>query len=212
MHRPHVHLNVAASVDGRLALPDGSPAPLSGDEDWARVHDLRAGADAVLVGVGTVRADDPHLTARPGGSLADEQPLRVVLDGSASTPADARILDEAAPTLVVAGDGAEADLAGAEVLDEGPDPHDLEGVLEALADRGVEALLVEGGGRVAGSFLRAGLVDAFTVYVAPTVLGGDGPTLAPEDGADSVDEAVDLDLESVERLGEGGLLTYGGPR
>lgn len=212
MHPPSVHLNVAASVDGRIALADGSPADLSGDEDWERVHGLRSRADAVLVGVGTVLADDPHLTARPGGQLAPEQPLRVVLDSGGRTPREARVLDGAAPTLLVTVEGADVDRVGADVVEAGAGTVDLEGALEALGDRGVEEVLVEGGGRVAGSFLRAGLFDTFTLYVAPTVVGGDAPGIAPRIGATSDEEALDLDLESVERLGEGVLLRYGGPR
>lgn len=211
MHRPRVHLNLASSVDGRIALADGSPTRLSGPEDWERVHRLRREVDAVLVGIGTVLADDPRLTARPGGQPADDQPLRVVLDSGGRTPPDARVLDGAAPTLLVTVEGADVDRVGADVVEAGIGTVDLVSTLEALADRGVERVLVEGGGRVAGSFLWAGLVDVFTLYIAPVLVGGDAPTIAPEVGVAGGDETLDLPLEAAEPLGEGVLLRYGGP-
>lgn len=205
-------MNVAVSADGKLALPDGSPLRLSGAEDHERVHGLRAEADAILVGVGTVLSDDPHLTARPGGEILPrrEQPLRVVLDTRGRTPPDARVLDDAAPTLLLTG-SRDAAVEGADTVVCGGDPVDLHAAFRALEARGVDRVLVEGGGTVIASLLEAGLVDRLSVYVASVIVGGKGPTLAGGAGARIAEDVRRLDLRSVERVGEGVLLTYGGP-
>ncbi len=202
---------MATSADGKLALPDGSPIRLSGPEDHERVHALRADADAILVGVGTVLADDPRLTARPNGTPLPRsaQPLRVVMDTNGRTPPSARVLDDSAPTVLLTGTR-EAAVPGADTVVCGGDPVDLHAALNTLASRGVEHLLVEGGGTVIMSFLQRGLVDRLTVYVAPTIIGGDGPTLARGEGAQGIKGTLALELLDVERLGEGALLTYRG--
>lgn len=206
----HVHLNAAVSLDGRTALPDGQPIQLSGPEDHARVHALRASVDAILVGIGTVLTDDPRLTARPGGDPAARQPLRVILDSRGRTPPDACVLDGTAPTLLLTGEGAKPP-EGVDHLPCGGDRVHLPRALEALGDRGVERLLVEGGSRVAGSFLAEDLVDRLTLYVAPVIVGGEGPTLAAAPGAPREEAVRHLRQVSVERLGEGALLTYERP-
>jgi diaminohydroxyphosphoribosylaminopyrimidine deaminase/5-amino-6-(5-phosphoribosylamino)uracil reductase len=151
--RPWVILKLAATLDGRTAAPDGSSRWITGEAARADVHRLRAESDAVLVGAGTVRADDPELTARVDTSEAGRQPLRVVLG---QAPPDAR----AHPALQLDGD--------------------LGGVLDELGRRGVLQVLVEGGPTVAGAFHRAGLVDRYVLYLAPALLGGDDgrPVLA----------------------------------
>jgi diaminohydroxyphosphoribosylaminopyrimidine deaminase / 5-amino-6-(5-phosphoribosylamino)uracil reductase len=141
--RPHVVLKLAASLDGRTAAPDGTSRWITGPEARADAHRLRAESDAVLVGAGTVRADDPSLTVR---HVAGRDPLRVVLGHA---PPDARVH----PALEVEGD--------------------LGPILDDLGRRGVLQLLVEGGAGVAGEFHRAGLVDAYVVYLAPALFGGD---------------------------------------
>jgi diaminohydroxyphosphoribosylaminopyrimidine deaminase/5-amino-6-(5-phosphoribosylamino)uracil reductase len=141
--RPHVVLKLAASLDGRTAAPDGSSRWITGPEARADAHRLRAESDAVLVGAGTVRADDPELTVR---HVEGPDPLRVVLGRA---PAGARVH----PCLEVEGD--------------------LGDVLDDLGARGVVQLLVEGGPTVAGAFHRAGLVDAYVLYLAPVLFGGD---------------------------------------
>jgi diaminohydroxyphosphoribosylaminopyrimidine deaminase/5-amino-6-(5-phosphoribosylamino)uracil reductase len=141
--RPYVVLKLAASVDGRTAAPDGTSRWITGPEARADAHRLRAESDAVLVGAGTVRADDPSLTVR---HVAGRDPLRVVLGHA---PPDARVH----PALEVEGD--------------------LGPILDDLGRRGVLQLLVEGGAGVAGEFHRAGLVDAYVVYLAPALFGGD---------------------------------------
>lgn len=147
--RPWVVLKLAATLDGRTAAPDRSSRWITGAEARADVHRLRAMSDAVLVGAGTVRADDPELTVRGVESpLAgvDYEPLRVVLGGA---PAEARVR----PALELSGP--------------------LPGVLDELGHRGVLQLLVEGGPTVAAAFHQAGLVDHYVIYLAPALFGGD---------------------------------------
>jgi diaminohydroxyphosphoribosylaminopyrimidine deaminase/5-amino-6-(5-phosphoribosylamino)uracil reductase len=149
--RPWVILKMAASLDGRTAAPDGSSRWITGPAARLDVHRLRAKSDAVLVGAGTVRADDPALTVRlspddPCFRGPDDQPARVVLGRA---PADAAVQ----PALELAGDLGE--------------------VLDRLGREGIVQLLVEGGPTVAHSFHRAGLVDRYVVYLAPALFGGD---------------------------------------
>jgi diaminohydroxyphosphoribosylaminopyrimidine deaminase / 5-amino-6-(5-phosphoribosylamino)uracil reductase len=141
--RPYVVLKLAASLDGRTAAPDGTSQWITGQAARADAHGLRADSDAILVGAGTVRADDPSLTVR---HVEGPDPLRVVLGHA---PPDARAL----PMLEMGGD--------------------LGDVLDDLGARGVLQVLVEGGATVAGAFHRAGLVDRYVLYLAPALFGGD---------------------------------------
>jgi 2,5-diamino-6-(ribosylamino)-4(3H)-pyrimidinone 5'-phosphate reductase len=216
----HVVVNAAQSVDGKLSTRRREQLRISGAEDFDRVDRIRAAADAVLVGVGTVLADDPHLTldesdrrverlrnGRPG------DPARVVLDSTGRTPTDARILDDAATTYVIVSEAAGAERrealtdAGAEVLVAGEERVDVADAVGALADRGVDRLMVEGGGEVLFSCFEAGVVDELHVYVGSLVVGGrDAPTLA--DGEGFVDGFPRLRLTDVERLDDGVVLSY----
>jgi len=208
-------VNAAVSADGKLSDRSRTQVALSSDEDFERVDRLRADADAILVGVGTVLADDPSLTVKDDGRRAEGgNPTRVVLDSRARTPTDATVLDDQAPTVVAVTD--ETDDGRAEALrdsatvlrtESGDGRVDLSELLDILSQRGYESLMVEGGGEVVFSFLDAGLVDELTVYVAPVFVGGrDAPTLADGDGF--VDDYVEASLTDVERLGDGVLLTY----
>lgn len=179
--RPFVIWKAATSLDGRIAAPDGTSQWITSPESRARVHDLRAEADAVLVGSGTVLADDPALTARPT-TPAERQPLRVVLDRRGRVPADARVHDGAAPTLVLAD----------------PDPASA---LKRLWDRDVRSVLVEGGGTVAGAFLAAGLIDRVILHVAPLLLGADATPVLAAAVAPTLAAAPRLEVDSVRLLG-----------
>jgi diaminohydroxyphosphoribosylaminopyrimidine deaminase/5-amino-6-(5-phosphoribosylamino)uracil reductase len=162
--RPLVTLKAAATLDGYIA--DGgprrrrAPAWITGPAARRAAHELRAAHDAVLVGAGTVRADDPRLTVRLPGRGRGAAPLRVVLAGRRRLPRAARVLDGAAPTLVIPG---RAPIAR---------------TLAALAARDVQSVLVEGGARVHGAFIAAGLVDRVALFVAPRLLGGGVPVAA----------------------------------
>jgi diaminohydroxyphosphoribosylaminopyrimidine deaminase/5-amino-6-(5-phosphoribosylamino)uracil reductase len=179
--RPRVTWVFGATLDGRVAAPDGSSRWISSRAARVDAHRLRAEHDAVLVGSGAARTDDPHLAVRHG--VRGRPPLRVVLDarGSIVTPAS-RVADTAAPTLVVLGPDApdpalpaHVGIVRLPVDDDGRIP--LPGLLAELTRRGVTTLLVEGGPTIAGSFLAAGLVDEVVGYVRAAVLGAGRPLL-----------------------------------
>ncbi|MCI4372827.1 MAG: dihydrofolate reductase family protein [Thermoplasmata archaeon] len=209
--RPRVWVNCAVSMDGRLAFAHGVRASLSGPEDLVRVHRLRAGSDAILVGVGTVVQDDPSLRLKP--ELLDElpkrPPRRVVVDASGRTPVSARILDSSAPTIVATTENnARTYPDHVHVLRAGRDQVDLRLLFRLLRDLGVAQLMVEGGSRILASVARERLFDRWTIYYAPVLVGG---TTAPSmvRGPESIGptDLVRLKLESVAPLGEGFLAT-----
>jgi diaminohydroxyphosphoribosylaminopyrimidine deaminase/5-amino-6-(5-phosphoribosylamino)uracil reductase len=164
--RPHVTWKYASTLDGRVAAADGTSRWISSPESRAEVHALRGGIDAIMVGTGTVLADDPALTARAAdGTLARHQPLRVVV-GTGEIPAGARVLDGSAETVRVRS-------------------HDPDAVLALLAERGVVDLLLEGGPRLAGAFVGAGRVDRILAYLAPALLGS-GPMALGDAGVSTI--------------------------
>ncbi|MEV0718932.1 bifunctional diaminohydroxyphosphoribosylaminopyrimidine deaminase/5-amino-6-(5-phosphoribosylamino)uracil reductase RibD [Asanoa sp. NPDC050611] len=190
---PFVTWKYAATLDGRSAAADGTSMWITSEAARMDVHALRCASDAVMVGIGTVLTDDPRLTARNlrDGSLAIRQPLRVVVDSAGRTPANAKVRDNAAPTWI----------ATAEAVGAGPDGKvDLQALLAALAVRGVRSVLLEGGPRLAGAFLGAGLVDKVVGYFAPKLLGA-GPAALADAGVSTIGEVIDLDLIDVTRVG-----------
>ena len=206
--RPHVTINAAISVDGKIALADGRGVRISDEEDLRRVHELRASCDAILVGVGTVLTDDPKLTVKAEYAKGSN-PLRVVLDSDGKTPGRAHVLDGTAPTLIATAADCERTFRTADVFRAGSDEVDLGALLGHLSDRGVKSLLVEGGSTVIWSFLRGRLADELKVFVGSRVLGGQSaPTLAGGEGAKSLEDAIRLRLDRAGRLGSGVLLEY----
>jgi diaminohydroxyphosphoribosylaminopyrimidine deaminase / 5-amino-6-(5-phosphoribosylamino)uracil reductase len=190
--RPYVVWKFAATLDGRVSAADGTSRWISSPESRADTHALRAAVDTIVVGVGTVLVDDPHLTVRSAdGARAGSQPLRVVVDSDGRTPPGARIRDGAAPTWV-----ATADEVGRE-----PDGRvDLVALLGELWRRGRRYVLLEGGPRLAGAFLRAGLVDRVVSYHAPLLLGAGSSALAGT-GIGTLADAVHLDVDDVTQIG-----------
>jgi len=171
--RPLVTLKLAATLDGRIAAADGTSRWITGDAARTDAHRLRADHDAVLVGAGTVRADDPQLTVR---RVAGRDPLRVVLG---QVPAAARVH----PALELSGP--------------------LDGVLSDLGARGVLSVLVEGGARVAHDFHRAALVDRYVLYLAPALMGGsDGTPVMAGPGAQTITDLRRERLIGVRQLGD----------
>ncbi|MEV4628730.1 bifunctional diaminohydroxyphosphoribosylaminopyrimidine deaminase/5-amino-6-(5-phosphoribosylamino)uracil reductase RibD [Micromonospora sp. NPDC049523] len=191
--RPYVIWKYASTLDGRSAAADGTSMWITSEAARMDVHALRGTVDAVIAGVGTVIADDPRLTARNlrDGSLAIRQPLRVVVDSSGRTPADARVRDGAARTWVVT----TADLGANK-----DDRVDLEALLAELYQRGVRAALLEGGPTLAGAFLALGLVDKVIGYVAPKLLGA-GPAALADAGPRTISEVIDLDFVDITQVG-----------
>ncbi|MGW1979887.1 bifunctional diaminohydroxyphosphoribosylaminopyrimidine deaminase/5-amino-6-(5-phosphoribosylamino)uracil reductase RibD [Streptomyces sp. NPDC001889] len=201
LRRPHVLWKYAASLDGRIAARDGSSRWITSAEARADVHRLRAEADAVLVGSGTLRADDPHLAVR--GVEGAVQPLRVVLDTHATIRATARVLDDAAPTLIAVGEGADTghlpgvDIARLPAGDRGLAVH---GLLDELHRRGIRSVLLEGGPTLAGAFVAAGAVDKVVGYIAPVLLGA-GPAALADAGISAIGEALRLQTTETLRIG-----------
>lgn len=203
---PEVTLKVATSLDGHLATADGQSQWITGETARRHGHVLRHEHDAILVGRGTVAADDPRLTCRlPDGA----HPVPVVLDSGLSVPADAAVLHGPRRAVVVACHDAPERALEADVVrvDRGPAGVDLAQAMQALADRGLHRVLVEGGAAVHRSFLDAGLVDHLLVYVAGTVIAGGrgwvgGPPLA------RLADAPRFGAPEATRLGDDVLLHY----
>jgi 2,5-diamino-6-(ribosylamino)-4(3H)-pyrimidinone 5'-phosphate reductase len=216
----HVVVNAATSVDGKLSTREREQVGISGPSDFERVDRLRAESDAVMVGVGTVLADDPSLTVKDDGLCRRRRergdppnPARVVADSRVRTTPDAAILDDAAETYLLVSEAAPTDFveemeaSGATVLVAGESRVDLPSALSQLEAEGIDRLMVEGGGELIFSLFEAALVDRLSVYVGSVLIGGrEAPTLADGDGF--LEEFPDLDLESVERHDDGVVLEY----
>ena len=202
MTRPFIHVNCAMSADGKIAGPERKQVRISSDEDIARVKQLRREYDGILVGVGTVIADDPPLTVK--GLEYDQNPVRFVLDTHGRTPDTARVLDDRARTFIITGRDCTREWQGAETIR----AEDLVSAMDSVGDLGVRRLIVEGGGEVISSFFRARIVDLYSVFVGSQIIGGrTSPTPADGDGRVAPD-GLRLELESSQVLGDGVLLTY----
>jgi 2,5-diamino-6-(ribosylamino)-4(3H)-pyrimidinone 5'-phosphate reductase len=210
--RPAVWVNCAASLDGRLAYAGGKRARLSSPEDLVRVQRLRANADAILVGVGTVVKDDPSLRVHWEllGEPPGKNPTRVIVDGSGRTPEKARVLDGSAPTIVATSQrSTRAFPPPVRTIVAGRTRVEFGELFPLLYDLGIRRLMVEGGAEILASVLRSGLFDRFSIYHAPVVIGGaTAPPVVSGDETRGPEETTELDLVSLERLGEGYVATY----
>ncbi|MDD4483592.1 MAG: 2,5-diamino-6-(ribosylamino)-4(3H)-pyrimidinone 5'-phosphate reductase [Methanoregula sp.] len=220
--RPVVIVNVAMSADGKLSTRERRQVKISGMEDFARVDRLKAGCDAVMVGIGTVLADDPSLTVKSPDLKKQrmdegrpEHPVRVVIDSRARTPLTASILNKGDGVRVVAvSDRADPDRVAAlrgkaTVIVAGETEVDLARVLDELGAMGIRSLMAEGGGTLIAGLVRAGLVDEFYTYVGSIVIGGkDAPTPADGPGWIKETEFARLTLAEVARIDDGVLLHW----
>jgi diaminohydroxyphosphoribosylaminopyrimidine deaminase/5-amino-6-(5-phosphoribosylamino)uracil reductase len=207
---PFVHLKLATSLDGRIATRTGDSRWITGEASRSRVHELRHQYDAVLIGSGTARADDPLLTDRSGRPR--RRPLtRVVLDGALTLSEDSKLAATAgeAPVIVYTSDAADPSKSsaliarGVEVVQHESGGRDLLQVLENLAARSLQSVLIEGGATVAGAFLEAGLVDKVSFFIAPLIIGGrTAPAAVGGTGAQRIVDAVRLESTEVARHGE----------
>lgn len=180
--RPFVTVKWASTLDGRAAASDGSSQWITGTASRQKVHEQRAAADAILIGTGTVLADDPSLTARgDGGELLEHQPLPVVI-GERAVPMDAKLWQH--PRGLVE-----------------THTRDLPTALSWLFEQGVRRVFVEGGPTLASAFVAADLVDEYLIYLAPKLLGGDKLALG-DIGVTSITEAHDLRITHIETLGD----------
>jgi diaminohydroxyphosphoribosylaminopyrimidine deaminase/5-amino-6-(5-phosphoribosylamino)uracil reductase len=180
--RPWVIVKWASTLDGRAAASDGTSQWITGTAARQRVHEERAASDAILVGTGTVLADDPSLTARgDGGELMPHQPIPVVV-GEREVPADARLRDHPAGLIET-------------------HSRDLASILADLNTRGLRRLYVEGGPTLASAIVAAGFADEFSIYLAPVLLGGDKLALG-DLGTPTIGQALRLRLTAIEQLGD----------
>ncbi|MEM8616148.1 MAG: RibD family protein [Pseudomonadota bacterium] len=222
MSRPHVTLKLATSMDGQIALSNGISQWITGAEARARVHQMRAQHDAVLVGIGTVLADDPLLTVRTVPP-PPQQPVRIVADSRLRTPLDGRlILSAGLGKVVLAWHGDQSDLdarpgayqaagdGNVETwrvggVDRRVDPGAL---LKRCEVEGIASIFLEGGGQLAASFMKAGLVDTLQWFRAPILIGGDGRAAIADLGITAMDAAPRWHTAATERIGDDVLETY----
>lgn len=202
--RPWLTLKLAASLDGRTAMASGESRWITGAAARADVHRLRAAAGSVMTGVGTVLADDPQLGARDL-DFAVRQPDRIVLDSRARVPAGARVWQGEARRFWLVGAPPARSPEGVEVLTvprAADGSLELPAALQALAARGVNEILLEGGPRLAGAVLTQGLADEVLAYLAPTLLGHEARPFAWLPGLDRLAQRIELEFIDMRRVGE----------
>jgi diaminohydroxyphosphoribosylaminopyrimidine deaminase/5-amino-6-(5-phosphoribosylamino)uracil reductase len=215
--RPHVILKLAVSPDEKIAAPGHKPVAISGEAAKARMHLLRAQCDAILVGIGTVLADDPLLTCRLPG-MEKRSPVRVVLDRSLRIPGTSRLVHSAreVPLWLMTSNTSEAPAAmrlgaaGAHVIRVATAPQglDLAAMLHALAEKGITRLLVEGGSRVAASFVAANLADEVWLLRGPEPVGTDGVAALDALPLGAITQSPGLKVRASESLGRDILTIY----
>ncbi len=209
--RPQIRLKIAATLDGRTAARDGSSRWITGAEARADVHRLRARSCAVVTGIGTVLADDPRLTARVDGVLA--QPIRVIVQGRRRIPMDARLFNEPGRIVLVQPESdcsneALPDDVGTVVFSDGSGSVDLKALTRFLSEQECNEVLIESGPKLSGAFLAQGLVDEIWVYQSAGLLGDRGRAMFELDGVNTIADQMALHLKEVTRMEEDLRLIY----
>jgi diaminohydroxyphosphoribosylaminopyrimidine deaminase / 5-amino-6-(5-phosphoribosylamino)uracil reductase len=207
--RPYVIAKFAASLDGRTATSTGDSKWITGEASRERVHQERAWVDAIMVGSGTVVADDPSLTARPGGELAARQPVRIVLDSRGRMSPGARLFREPGRTIVATTSNAPGDwkrgidAAGAQLVEceAGDAGLNLEQLLAALGERGILSIWAEGGGTLLGSLFAGRHIDEVWAFLAPVIIGSEGRPAVAWSGARTMADVLRLEDVEMEQLG-----------
>ncbi|BBI33144.1 bifunctional diaminohydroxyphosphoribosylaminopyrimidine deaminase/5-amino-6-(5-phosphoribosylamino)uracil reductase RibD [Cohnella abietis] len=205
---PFVTLKTALSLDGRIATRTGHSRWITGEKSREAVHTLRHRHNAIMVGVDTVVSDDPELTTRL--SVPGLHPTRIIVDSRLRVPLTSRVLNEAAPTIILTTDLAELTKVrqledqGVEVLQCGAGPRvDLVKAMALIGERGISSILLEGGGMLNGAMLEAGLVDKLMLFYAPIIVGGDGaPSAFAYKGPEEMSSALRLQGVSMQAYGE----------
>lgn len=219
MDRPFIQINCASTLDGRIAKPDGSRLRISCPDDMRRVHELRAEFKAIMVGAGTILADDPKLTVKERYVKNPPELVKIIIDGKGRIPADSRFLRTKGRSIIVTSQDSdpewifyitktiEDEYLDAEmvILNSRKGRIDIKDVLGELKGMGIERIMVEGGSDVIGQFMEIGSFDIFTIYFGPMIIGGKGPGIV-----DGLEKASMLHLPSPEfmKLGEGILMEF----
>jgi len=220
--RPFVFINAAMSADGKIATIERRQTRISSERDFDRVDSLKAESDAIMVGVGTILADNPSLTVKSEKrreerrkARKDENPLRIVVDSKARTPVDAEILNKGEGKRIITVskqaivENVERLGEKAEILICGNEEVNLRNLLYLLWQRGVSRLMVEGGAMLNWSLISQGLVDEIYIYVGNMIIGGEyAPTLVDGNGFIEEEKMVKLELLSAKRMDEGILLRW----
>jgi len=217
---PFVTVKTASTLDGKIASTTGHSRWITGEKARAEVHELRRQYDAILVGVGTVLADDPELTARRDGQLYGRQPVRIILDSQLRTPITARVIQDTqkVPTWIfitpaVSEEKRRAFMEKGVLLMPVADPMTVEKVLQELGERGITSLLVEGGAEINGSFLQARAIQKVVSYLSLKLIGGSSaPSPFGGKGFATMDEAVALTDVQMESVGEQDIRMVGYPK
>lgn len=217
--KPYVILSAAMTLDGKIATETGS-SNISGPEDLKRVHELRRECDAIMVGIGTVLADDPRLTVHKVDANPEDNPVRVVVDSRCRTPIAARITNKDAKTIIAGANEYKYDFIvsdryqtltkrGVNFFWSGDKRVDLVALMNYLHEEGINKLMLEGGATLNFSMIKAGLIDEVRLCVAPMVVGGaNAKTLFDGDGYPLMDLATKLELIDSYNLDKDLILTY----
>ncbi len=217
--RPYVILNAAMTLDGKIATQTGS-SNISGKKDLERVHELRKECDAIMVGIGTVLADDPRLTVHKIDANPDDNPIRIVVDSKCRTPMDARITNSDAKTIIACANEYKDEFKQSEKYEtfkergvkfffSGDERVDLVALMSYLHEEGIDKLMLEGGSTLNFSMIKAGLIDRISICVAPMIVGGaNAKTFFDGEGFDLMDDAVKLELIDSYTLDKDLILTY----